>query len=153
MNYENSEPFCNSFMNILPQFGIENISLDDVQDCGNHIETPGVVCIIGLVGDLKGNVIFAMRADCAKKIASDMMGGMDVDDFDETAQSAIAELGNMLAATACTELSGLGMTVDVSTPTLMHGTFSVSASQDHVVKITMLVDAFPFYIYVSLQKK
>ena len=153
MSYEYSEQFCNSFMSIMPQLGIENISLTAIDDCGNHIDTPGIVCIIGIIGDLKGNVIFAMNEDCAKKIASDMMGGMDVDDFDETAQSAISELGNMLAATACTELSMIGFTVDVSTPTLMHGTFSVSANKDHVIKITMKIDAFPFYMFVSLDKK
>jgi chemotaxis protein CheX len=153
MSYAYSEPFCNSFLGIMPQFGIENVSLADVEKCGSHIETPGVVCIIGLIGDLKGNVIFAMHTDCAKKIASLMMGGMDVEDFDDTAQSAIAELGNMLSGTACTELSTLGMTVDVSTPTLMHGTFSVSASQENVIKVTMKVEDQPFYIYVSVEKK
>lgn len=153
MNYEYSEPFCTSFMNIMPQLGIENISLTDIDDCGNQIKTPGVVCIIGIIGDLKGNVIFSMHEDCAMKIASDMMGGMEVEDFDETAQSAISELGNMLAATACTELSLIGVSVDVSTPTLMHGTFSVSASQEHVTQITMNVGELPFYIFISLEKK
>jgi chemotaxis protein CheX len=153
MNYVYSEPFCNSFLNILPQFGIEDIGLTDVQDCGSNIQTPGVVCIIGLIGDLRGNVIFAMNTDCAKKIASSMMGGMEIEDFDETAQSAISELGNMMSGTACTELSTAGLTVDVSTPTLMHGTFSVSASQEHVIKISLRVEDLPFYIYVAVDTK
>jgi chemotaxis protein CheX len=137
----------------MPQFGIENIGLTGVENCNNNIETPGVVCIIGIIGDLRGNVIYAMHADCAKKIASFMMGGMDIEDFDETAQSAIAELGNMLTGNACTELSGFGLSVDVSTPTLMHGMFSVSTSQEHVIKITMNVEELPFYIHISLEKK
>jgi len=137
----------------MPQLGIEDISLTALDDCGNHIETPGIVCIIGIIGDLKGNAIFAMHEDCAKKIASDMMGGMEIDEFDETAQSAIAELGNMLAANACTELSVVGMSVDVSTPTLMHGTFSVNANQEHITRATMMVGEFPFYIFISLDKK
>lgn len=153
MNYEFSEAFSNSFINIMPQLGIEDIGLIDIEDCGNHIKTPGVVCIIGLIGDLKGNVIFAMHDECAKKIASDMMGGMEIEDFDDTAQSAISELGNMLAATSCTELSIAGLTVDVSTPTLMYGTFSVTASMDRVTQLTMKVADFPFYIYISLEKK
>jgi chemotaxis protein CheX len=153
MNNEYLEPFCNSFTNILPQFGIENIGLTDIEDCGNTIETPGVVCIIGIIGELKGNVIYAMNTDCAKKIASYMMGGMEIEDFDETAQSAISELGNMLTGNACTELSQIGVTVDLSTPTLMHGMFSVSTGQERVKKITMFVEDQPFYIHLSLEKK
>jgi chemotaxis protein CheX len=153
MKYEYAEMFCNSFLSIMPQLGIEDVGLTELLECGNQIETPGVVCIIGIIGDLKGNVIFAMDPDCAKQIASGMMGGMEVEDFDETAQSAIAELGNMLTGSACTELSVIGVTVDVSTPTLMYGTFSVSASFEHVIKIIMRVGALPFFIFVSLEKK
>jgi chemotaxis protein CheX len=137
----------------MPQLGFENVDLTDVEECGNQLDTPGVVCIIGLIGDLKGNAIFAMDINCAMKIASCMMGGMELEAFDELSQSAVAELGNMLAGTACTEYSKIGLKVDVSTPTLMHGTFTVSASQDHVTKITLRVDDMPFLIYVALEKK
>lgn len=153
MNTEYSEAFFNSFQCVMPQLGIENISLLDVQDTGKQIHTPEVVCIIGIVGDLRGNVIYAMSGDAAKKIAGIMMGGMELDDFDEIAQSAISELGNMLAATACTELSQINITVDVSTPTLMIGTFTINASAEHVTQIALKADDSDFDIFLSLEKK
>lgn len=153
MSTEYSEAFYNAFQSVMPQLGIENIILLDIQDTGNQIHTPDIVCIIGIVGDLRGNVIFAMTADAAKKIAGTMMGGMELDEFDEIAQSAVSELGNMLAATACTELSQMNIKVDVSTPTLMIGTFSISASAERVTRIALKADDNDFDIFLSLDKR
>lgn len=153
MKKEYIEPFSNAFINIMPQLGVADVKLLSQEECGKQINAPGVVCIIGIIGDLHGNVIFAMHEDCAKSIASNMMGGMDVAEFDEIAQSAVSELGNMLAANACMDLSGMGITVDISTPTLMHGVFNVTASFEHVVRISMMADDKPFLIYVSLDQK
>lgn len=147
------DPFCNSFLNVMPMLGIEDVSFKSAEDYDKIIETPGVICIIGIIGDLRGNVIYAMKDDCAKKIASTMMCGMEVEDFDEIAQSAISELGNMLAANACTEFSSSNIIVDVSTPTLMIGDFSVSASFKNVTRINMSMENLSFYIYLSLEKK
>lgn len=148
-----SEAFYNAFQGVMPQLGVEDIRLKDIEDAGNHIHAPDVVCIIGIIGDLRGNVIYAMDTDAAKKIAGTMMGGMELDEFDEIAQSAISELGNMLAANACTELSLVNIKVDVSTPTLLIGSFSVSASAENVTRIAINADGSDFDIFLSLEKK
>jgi chemotaxis protein CheX len=153
MNTEYTEAFFNSFQSVMPQLGIEDIRLIDIEDVGNQIKAPDVVCIIGIIGDLRGNVIYAMNEATAKSIAGTMMGGMELEEFDEIAQSAISELGNMLAGGACTELSLLKITVDVSTPTLMIGSFVVSANAERVVRIELGADNLPFDIYLSLEKK
>jgi chemotaxis protein CheX len=74
-------------------------------------------------------------------------------EFDEMAQSAVSELSNMLTANASIELSGNGITTDISTPTLMYGDFTANASFESVVKIELLADGMPFYIYVSLEQR
>ncbi len=153
MNTEYTESFFNSFQCVMPQLGIEDIQLNDIQDVGKQIHTPEVACIIGIIGDLRGNVIYSMSADTAKKIAGIMMGGMELDEFDEIAQSAISELGNMLAANACTELSLVSVKVDVSTPTLMTGTFSISGSTEHITRIALGMMDMTFDIFLSLEKR
>lgn len=153
MNTAYTEAFYNSFQNVLPQLGIEDIRLNDVIDIGKQIHTPEVVCIIGIIGDLRGNVIYATSADAAKKIAGTMMGGMELDELDEIAQSAFSELGNMLAANACTELSQMNIRVDVSTPTLMIGTFNVSANAEQVTRISLGAADFDFDIFLSLERR
>jgi chemotaxis protein CheX len=153
MNNDYTEAFYNSFQTVMPQLGIEEIRLSDIEELGSQIHTPEVVCIIGIVGDLRGNVIFAASSVAAKKIAGTMMGGMELEEFDEIAQSAISELGNMLAATACTELSTLNIKVDVSTPTLMTGTFTVSAGAERITRIALDVYDYQFDIFLSLERK
>ena len=153
MNREYMNAFSNAFLNVMPQLGIEDIKQAGERECGKKIDSSEVVCIIGVIGDLAGNVIFAMTEDTAKQTASFMMGGMEVEEFDELTQSAISELSNMLAANACIGLSEMGMTVDISTPTLMYGSFAVSGSYDDVICLEMAIGELPFNIFVSLEKK
>nr|WP_319487211.1 chemotaxis protein CheX [uncultured Caproiciproducens sp.] len=153
MNKEYMESFSSAFLNVMPQLGVVDVKRNSETECGHLIKSPGVVVIIGITGDLHGNVYFTMGEDCAKKVASSMMGGMDVPQFDEMVQSAVSELSNMLAATACTDLSGKGINADISTPTLIHGDFTADASLKLVTCLEMLADGWPFYIYLSLEQK
>ena len=146
------DSFSDAFLNVMPQLGFTEVSLQSQEECGKRITEPGVVVIIGIIGDLHGNIILAMDETTAKKVASTMMF-MEVEAFDEMAQSAVSELGNMLAANACINLSGKEITADISTPTLMYGSFNATASFDNVMRIQLLADGFPFSIYVSLQQK
>ncbi len=153
MNKEYLSAFSDAFMNVMPMLGVPNLQQKGVRECGKKIDSYGVVCVVGVIGELSGNVIFSMHEDCAKRIASYMMGGMEVNDFDELTQSAISELSNMLAANSCTGLAERGLTVDISTPTLMHGVFTVSGSFEPVVCIEMQIDDFGFNIFISLEGK
>lgn len=144
--------FSDAFLNVMPQLGLADVSLQSQEECDRKITEPGVVVIIGIIGDLHGNIILAMNEDAAKKVASTMMC-MEVEVFDEMAQSAVSELGNMLAANACMNLSNHEIAADISTPTLLYGSFNATASFDHVVRIQLLADGFPFSIYVSLKQK
>jgi chemotaxis protein CheX len=153
MNKDIIEPFSITALKVFPELGFSDINLGSLSECGRQLNTPGVIVIIGVTGDLQGNVIFSMCEDCAKFLASTMMMGAPVEEFDEMAQSALGELGNMLAANSCIELVSKGFTADISTPTIMHGGISASASFEPVTKIEILISGHPFNIYVSLQPK
>jgi chemotaxis protein CheX len=153
MNKEYVAAFTNAFLNVMPLLGMSDIKLKNEKKCDKQIDASGVIGIVGIIGELTGNVFFAMDEDCAKKIASYMMGGMEVTEFDELTQSAISELSNMLAANAGIGLSEMGKNVDISTPTLMNGVFTVSASYTKVTCLEMLVDDMPFNIYISMEEK
>lgn len=145
-------PFINSFISILPQLGFEDIHKGVTEKIGKNIDNPGIIVILGIVGDIRGNVLYGMSESCAKKIASTMMMGMEVTEFDAMAQSAVSELTNMITATASTELTGQGIKTDISTPTLMYGDFNASASYENVLRVEMLVGDDPFNIYISLEE-
>lgn len=121
MDVKYAAPFLAAFQNVLPQIGFQIINQGEVIIKGKNLRTDGILIIVGLVGDLKGNVVYSMSMDDAKKIASKMMMGMPVDEFDEMAQSALSELANMLTANASTEFSKENVSMSISTPTLMYG--------------------------------
>ena len=112
MNEKYINPFLQAFVNIMPQFGLTEISRRNVSLKGRSIKSPGVIVIIGIFGAVKGNVIYAMTEEDAKKVASAMMMGMPVNELDELAQSAISELVNMLTANVATNFSLEGIQIE-----------------------------------------
>ena len=140
-----------SFTNVLPQLGMVNIDKKGVSLKNRFIESQGVVITIGVFGDLKGNIIYGMEIETAKAIASKMMMGMPVDEFNELAQSAISELVNMLTANTATNFSEKGIMIDISTPTLMYGEFTANASSDQVICVTMDVDGHEIDVNISIE--
>lgn len=152
MDVKYINPFLDSFMNVMPQLGISNIIKNSLSVKGKLIKSSGVLINVGIVGDLKGNIIYGTTVECAKKIASAMMMGMEIKELDEMAQSAISELSNMLAANASTIFSKNGVNVDISTPTLMYGDFTATASSDKVISIEMKINDLPFEINIAVNK-
>lgn len=152
MDINHINPVLDAFLNVMPQLGLGEVKKKDITLRGRFIESPGVVVIIGLLGDIKGNIIYGMKEEDAKKIASAMMMGMNVENFDELAQSAISELVNMLTANASTNFSKDNITVDISTPTLIYGKFTANSSSDKVICISMEVNGAIIEVNISLEK-
>ena len=150
MDVKHINPVIESFENIMPQLGLSSVNKEGISLKGNFIESSGVVIIIGLIGDVKGNIIYGMSMEDAKKMASTMMMGMPVDEFNEMVQSAISELVNMLTANVATNFSRDNINVDISTPTLIQGTFTANASTDKVICVTMNVDDIKIDANISL---
>jgi chemotaxis protein CheX len=80
-----------------------------------------VVLVVGITGEIKGQVIISLDIDVAKQIASKMMMGMEVSEFNEMAKSAISELGNMIMGNSATLIANNGITIDITPPTIMVG--------------------------------
>lgn len=114
-------PFIDAFTTVLPQMGFPTPERTGMGVQDKHISSRGVAVLVGFTKEIRGNVVYNMDEETAKFIASTMMMGMPVADFDEMAQSAISEMSNMLTATAATNLASLGREVDISTPSLTVG--------------------------------
>ncbi|WP_294354183.1 chemotaxis protein CheX [uncultured Clostridium sp.] len=152
MDVNHINPVLKAFTNIFPQLGMNNIEKKNLSLKSKYIESPGVVIIIGLFGDIKGNIIYGLNVEDAKQIASSMMMGMPVDELNELAQSAISELVNMLTANVATNFSEMGIMIDISTPTLMYGEFTATASSDKVICVDMDVEGKTIEVNISLEK-
>lgn len=150
MDVKYINPFIKSFDTVMPQLGFEvkkgGVSLKDT------IVGSGITITLGLIGDIKGNIIYIISEEDGKKIASKMMMGMPVDELNEMAQSAISELTNMLTANASTNYSEEGIIVDISTPVLMTGeSINVKVNSKSILDLDMIVDEMTIKLNVALE--
>ena len=136
----------------MPQLGFGNIQRGNLSVKGQELTYSGVIIIVGIVGAIKGNVVYCIGMEAAKKIASTMMMGMPVDTLDEMSRSALSELTNMLTANAATSFFNAGITMDISTPTLLYGeNISVKMSSNQVLCIQLLADEYPIEINIAFE--
>lgn len=79
------------------------------------------VCVlVGVLGDLQGQVICGMSSLTAKKIISQMMG-FEAQEIDQMGESAICELKNIIVGTASTNLSLTGYHCNITPPLFLMG--------------------------------
>ena len=87
-----------------------------------------VIIMIGITGEMRGQVMIAMKTTKACEIASKMMMGMPVEKLDEMSISAISELGNMIMGNAATIFSTKGIVIDITPPTVCRGAMTITQS-------------------------
>ncbi len=91
-----------------------------------------VSIIVGITGELRGQVILTLTEEVACQIASHMMMGMPVPELNDMSRSAVSELANMILGNTATIFSTKGITVDITPPNLCIGSnmsFTVSDSK------------------------
>lgn len=91
-----------------------------------EFEQDSVLIMIGVTGEMRGQVMISFSYDKALEIASRMMMGMPVTELDELSTSAISELGNMIMGNAATLLSTKGIGIDITPPTICRGTMKIA---------------------------
>ncbi|MBW5447343.1 hypothetical protein GE107_14900 [Cohnella sp. CFH 77786] len=100
-----------------------------------------VLTVIGVSGQLRGQVYLGYTKEDALCIVSNMMGGVVVADLDSMAQSAIAEIGNMICGTATIQLSQHGMAVDITPPAVIMGnSVEVARSEKSLIAIPIQME-------------
>lgn len=145
-------PFIASVTDVMPQLGFESVILKEQHEKTKKIIASGIVLTLGIVGDKKGNVAYAIDTEGAKKIASIMMMGMPVDELDDMAKSAISELSNMLTANASINFSNDSINIDISPPTMLSGdNIELNMSKEHVVCVEFDIDGINLEINLALE--
>ncbi len=79
-----------------------------------------ITVLLSLVGQVQGVVLYGLSIQTAKNMVSRMMG-QEFAEFDNLAQSGIAELGNVITGAATVKLSKEGFDAEISPPTLVQG--------------------------------
>jgi len=121
MKVEYINPFIESATDILRQ--TTNMTIErgvPTLDRGGF-EAPDLSVVLGIVGDMQGQVIFGIDRPTALGIVGRMMGGVEVLELDELGMSAIAELGNMITGNATGRFEKMKVNMDISPPTVLTG--------------------------------
>lgn len=102
----------------VPQVRI--LEFKNVSEVLGDIEKPLVGIYFEMGGDLEGNIMFTLNIDSAKNLVDMLFGRTDSSsEMDEMDMSALSEVGNILAASYISSLSGLtGLNLTLSVPSV-----------------------------------
>ncbi|MFC0561740.1 chemotaxis protein CheX [Halalkalibacter alkalisediminis] len=121
MNVNHINAICRATKEILTNhFGLIVSPLVASAGTGT-IPSNDISVILGVKGQLQGQIICSFTSDTAKKLVGVMMGGIQIDHLDEIGWSAVQEFGNWVAGTTATELSKESCIIDVTTPIVNEG--------------------------------
>jgi chemotaxis protein CheX len=106
--------------------------------------------IIGVAGDVEGQVILTMSSATAKNVVSTMMGET-VSELDELSKSAIGELGNMITGNASIALAENGYRSVLTPPSLIQGKELIVTTVMPVLSIPMRSEKGDITVCVALR--
>lgn len=127
MNADYINPFLIASIKILKDMCFVDAKIGKPSLKGTEFNKDSLVIIIGITGEMRGQVMIAFPNDIACDIASKMTM-MQVVQLDELSSSAIGELGNMIMGNAATVFSTKGIGIDITPPTLCMGQMSFSSN-------------------------
>lgn len=152
MKVEYINPFISATFEILKMVADFNPVKGKLTLKNEPVPSYGVSVLIGVVGEVKGQVIYSLSEKTAMGISSKMMMGMPVEEFDEMAKSAISELANMITGNASTQLSSQGFEVDISPPTLVTGTnVHITTNTMQTIVVPVQTEEGIFEINIALE--
>lgn len=96
MKAEYLNVILNSVVSITKQWMKKDFVLAQKSLKQTPLTTKPLTIIIGISGDLSGNVFISLDNEMAKKLASSMAGGFVFEEVDELCKSAIGEMGNII---------------------------------------------------------
>lgn len=111
-----------------------------------------IVIMIGITGEMKGQVMLAFPNDVACLVAGNMCMAPTTE-MNELYMSAICELGNMIMGNAATIFSTKGIGIDITPPTVCVGnmTFTPSVARNISVPL-LLADSRAIEVNISVKE-
>jgi chemotaxis protein CheX len=111
-----------------------------------------LIVYVALVGEARGMMLVSMPAVTAREVAAVMVGEPQPE-LNEMGLSALAELGNLIAGGACVELDKLGLSSDITPPTVMIGhrsRVSTLGLPRFVIPLTCAAGALSLHVAVDV---
>lgn len=139
---EQINPFLMSAKQVLQQVCQIDVQIGPISKDNFSVSGEPLFIMLGITGEISGQVCIVMDEECAKDIASRMMMGMPVASIDDMAKSALSELGNMMMGNAATILSNNNIRIDITPPTLLVGSATLTSPDISIIKVPLLYQNF-----------
>jgi len=153
MNIEYINPFIEASQTVLKQIAAMEVRLGKVYLKTAPYQSEDIIIMVGLTGKLRGQANLTMSRQFGLKVASCMMMGMPLTEFDEISKSAISELANMIMGNAATLLYNRGISIDITPPSLVLGqNMQVSPSKMKTICIPLLIDDDKIELDISTEE-
>ena len=120
LNAEHINPFLVAAKRVLQEACFLEVNIQKPMLKETDFNASDWVIIVGLTGEMRGQVLLYMTQENACTIASKMCM-MEITEINELAASALSELGNMIMGNAATVFSSNGVGIDITPPKLEHG--------------------------------
>ena len=117
---EHLEPFFRSACDVLGYELQVPVQRGQYSAANGPYTTHDVTAIVGITGKLIGLALFAMGRETAKGVLGQLLSE-PIEEFDELALSAIAELANVTTGRAAGLLAGDGVEITITSPVVVSG--------------------------------
>ncbi|HAP21709.1 MAG TPA: chemotaxis protein CheX [Lachnospiraceae bacterium] len=139
LNAEHINPFLMAAKKVMQDMCFVEVGIQKPVLKKAAFESDSWVIIIGVTGEMRGQVLIAMSGKSACSVASKMCM-MEVSQIDDFAASALSELGNMIMGNAATVFSSNGVGIDITPPTLSNGKVSFSSAYAKTLCVPMTMN-------------
>ncbi|WP_280768750.1 chemotaxis protein CheX [Salipaludibacillus daqingensis] len=152
MNANHINAVCQATKAIMNNhFGVD-ITPNKPSSSKGVIASDDVAVVLGINGQLSGQIICTLSTETAKQLVGTMMGGVTIKILDDMGWSAIQEFGNWVAGSTATELSKLNCLIDVTPPVVNDGMSNFRSTK---MFITIPMDSIigEIAVHISLTAK
>ncbi len=152
LNAEHINPFLMTAKKILQDVCFVEVAIQKPVLKEASFSADDWVIIVGVTGEMRGQVLIAMSEKNACAIASKMCM-TEIKAIDDFASSALSELGNMIMGNASTVFSSSGIGIDITPPTLSHGEVSFTSSYTKSLCVPMVFDGGGIDLFLALKQE
>lgn len=125
MNADHINPFLIAATKILKDMCFIDAKIGKPSLKDTNFKGDTIIIMIGVTGEMRGQVMIAFSNEIACDIASKMCM-MPITQVDDMSTSAICELGNMIMGNTATVFSTKGIGIDITPPTICAGNVTFS---------------------------
>jgi chemotaxis protein CheX len=150
MKAEHINPFILSVCKVVKDMCMMDLQIGKPVMKEEKFSDDASIIKLGLVGALTGTVVLNLEHSTALGIISKMMM-MPMETIDEIGQSAISELGNMIAGNAATVFASSGILIDITPPNYCLGK-DYQGDNNQMFSIPFTSEAGPISIDVFIEE-